>query len=299
MIDLYTWNTSNGKKPQILLEELGVPYNTHPIDIGKDEQFTPAYVKINPNSKIPAIVDSEGPDGKPLTLFESGAILMYLGEKFGRLFPQAPRQKWETIQWLMFQMGGIGPMFGQAHHFRRQAKEQIPYAIERYTKETRRLWGVLDARLKDNRVAGGGRVHHRRHRLLPVVPAPRMAGGEPRRVPQRQALVPDARGAPGGEPRRQPALRPGGVGGPGQAGTAGAGASTGARRGRPRAAAIASCSARSSARAVSRVLRSRASSRSVTSIWASLISTRSSRVLDGAPGKFHGPSEARIRQGDG
>ncbi len=156
MIDLYTWNTSNGKKPQILLEELGVPYNTHPVDIQKDEQFTPAFVRINPNSKIPAIVNSEGPDGKPLTLFESGAILMYIGEKFGRFFPQAPRQRWETVQWLMFQMGGVGPMFGQAHHFRRQAKEQVPYAIERYTTETRRLWGVLDARLKDNEWLAAG-----------------------------------------------------------------------------------------------------------------------------------------------
>ncbi len=156
MIDLYTWNTSNGKKPQIMLEELGVPYNTHPVNLQKDEQFTPEFIRINPNSKIPAMVDSEGPDGKKLTLFESGAMLMYLGEKFGRFFPQEPRKKWETIQWLMFQMGGIGPMFGQAHHFRRAAKEKIPYGIERYTTETRRLWGVLDARLKDNEWIAAG-----------------------------------------------------------------------------------------------------------------------------------------------
>ena len=150
MIELYTWNTSNGKKPQILLEELGAPYRMHPVNINKDEQFTPEFVKINPNSKIPAIVDTEGPGGKPYTLFESGAILMYLGEKFGRFFPQDTARRYEVVQWLMFQMGGVGPIFGQAHHFRRTAKEQVPYAIERYTKETRRLWGVLDARLKDH-----------------------------------------------------------------------------------------------------------------------------------------------------
>jgi GST-like protein len=156
MIELYTWNTSNGKKPQIFLEEVGAKYNTHPVNIGKGEQFKPEFVKINPNSKIPAIIDTDGPGGGPFTLFESGAILMYLGEKFGRFFPQEPRKKWETIQWLMFQMGGVGPIFGQAHHFRRQAKEQVPYAIERYTTETRRLWGVLDKRLSEAPYVAGG-----------------------------------------------------------------------------------------------------------------------------------------------
>jgi GST-like protein len=156
MIELYTWNTSNGKKPQILLEELGAPYRMHPIDINKDEQFAPDFVKINPNSKIPAIIDTEGPGGKPYTLFESGAILMYLGEKFGRFFPQDMARRYEVVQWLMFQMGGVGPIFGQTHHFRRQAKEQVPYAIERFTKETRRLWGVLDARLKDHEWLAAG-----------------------------------------------------------------------------------------------------------------------------------------------
>jgi GST-like protein len=156
VIDLYTWNTSNGKKPQIFLEEAGAKYNTHPININKDEQFTPEFIKINPNSKIPAIRDSEGPGGKPFTLFESGAILMYLGEKFGKFYPTDAAKRWETVQWLMFQMGGIGPMFGQAHHFRRTAKEKIPYAIERYTTETRRLWGVLDARLKNNEWLAAG-----------------------------------------------------------------------------------------------------------------------------------------------
>jgi GST-like protein len=156
MIDLYTWKTSNGRKATIMLEELGVPYNIHPINIGKDEQFTPEYIKINPNSKIPAIIDQDGPGGKPFTLFESGAILMYLAEKYGKLMPAETRARYITIQWLMFQMGGIGPMFGQAHHFRRAAKEKVPYGIERYTTETRRLWGVLDKRLSAVPYVAGG-----------------------------------------------------------------------------------------------------------------------------------------------
>jgi len=147
MIDLYYWNTSNGRKITIMLEELGLPYRVHAINIGKGDQFRPEYVAINPNSKIPAIIDSDGPDGKPITLFESGAILIYLADKSGKFLPSAPRARYETLQWLMFQMGGVGPMFGQAHHFRRAAPEQVPYGIERYTKETRRLWGVIDARL--------------------------------------------------------------------------------------------------------------------------------------------------------
>jgi GST-like protein len=147
MIDLYTWTTPNGRKVSILLEELGLAYDVHPINIGKDDQFTPEFVAINPNSKIPAIVDSEGPDGKPISIMESGAILIYLAEKTGKLLPQTPRGRSVALQWLMFQMGGVGPMFGQVHHFLRAAKEPVPYAIERYTKETRRLYGVLDARL--------------------------------------------------------------------------------------------------------------------------------------------------------
>ena len=150
MYDLYNWPTSNGKKINIMVEELGVEYTIHPIAIGKDDQFSPDYVKINPNSKIPAIVDRDGPDGKPYTLFESGAILMYMGEKHGQFFPQEMARRYETVQWLMFQMGGVGPIFGQAHHFRRAAKEKVPYGIERYTNETRRLWGVMDAHLAEN-----------------------------------------------------------------------------------------------------------------------------------------------------
>ena len=148
MIDLYTWSTPNGRKVSIMLEELGLPYNVHAINIGKDDQFTSEFIAINPNSKIPAIVDSDGPDGKPISMMESGAILIYLAEKTGRLMPASKGERYVALQWLMFQMGGVGPMFGQVHHFLRAAKEPVPYAIERYTKETRRLYAVLDARLK-------------------------------------------------------------------------------------------------------------------------------------------------------
>ena len=149
MIDLYTWTTPNGRKVSIMLEELGLPYNTHAINIGKGDQFAPEFIAINPNSKIPAIVDPEGPDGKPISLMESGAILIYLAEKSGKLLPASARARYVALQWLMFQMGGVGPMFGQVHHFLRAAKEPVPYAIERYTTETRRLYGVLNERLKD------------------------------------------------------------------------------------------------------------------------------------------------------
>jgi GST-like protein len=149
MIQLYTWTTPNGRKVSIMLEELGLAYETHAINIGKNDQFTPEFVAINPNSKIPAIVDPEGPDGQPISIMESGAILIYLAEKTGKLLPASGRGRSLALQWLMFQMGGVGPMFGQVHHFLRAAKEPVPYAIERYTKETQRLYGVLDARLKD------------------------------------------------------------------------------------------------------------------------------------------------------
>jgi GST-like protein len=147
MIDLYTWGTSNGRKASIMLEECGLPYRVHPINIGKDDQFKPEFVAINPNSKIPAIVDPDGPGGKPFTLFESGAILIYLAEKTGKFMPTSVTGRYVTLQWLMFQMGAIGPIFGQVHHFMRAAKEKVPYAIERFGKENRRLYGVLDTRL--------------------------------------------------------------------------------------------------------------------------------------------------------
>ena len=156
MIDLYTWTTPNGRKVSIMLEELALPYRVHPINIGKGEQFAPEYVKINPNSKIPSIVDPEGPDGKPIAMMESGAILIYLAGKTGRFLPRSVRGKYEALQWLMFQMGGVGPIFGQVHHFLRAAKEPVPYAIERYTKETRRLYGVLNDRLKDHAYLADG-----------------------------------------------------------------------------------------------------------------------------------------------
>lgn len=147
MIELYTWGTPNGRKVSIMLEEVGLPYNTHTVNISKDEQFAPDFLKVSPNNKIPAIVDPDGPGGKPISLFESGAILFYLAEKTGKLLPADPAARYETMVWLMFQMAGVGPMFGQAHHFRRFAKEQVPYAIDRYTNETHRIYGVMDKRL--------------------------------------------------------------------------------------------------------------------------------------------------------
>ena len=148
-IELYTWKTSNGRKATIMMEECKLEYNLHPIDISTDIQFSEDFVKVNPNSKIPAIVDPDGPDGSPFTVIESGAILMYLAEKTGLFLPKKMGPKYEVIQWVMFQMGGVGPMFGQVHHFKRAAKEKVPYAINRYFNECRRLYGVLDSRLKD------------------------------------------------------------------------------------------------------------------------------------------------------
>ncbi|MBD2102715.1 glutathione S-transferase N-terminal domain-containing protein [Leptolyngbya sp. FACHB-261] len=146
MIDLYTFTTPNGRKASIMLEEVGLPYTAHRIDITKGDQSKPEFVAINPNSKIPAIVDRD----TDITVFESGAILIYLAETTGQLLPTEPKARYTVVQWLMFQMGGVGPMFGQLNHFKRFAPEQIPYAIERYTKETLRLYGVLDRQLKDH-----------------------------------------------------------------------------------------------------------------------------------------------------
>ena len=155
-IDLYTWSTPNGRKVSIMLEEVGLPYTVHTVDIGADEQFHPDFLGISPNNKIPALVDSDGPGARPISLFESGAILIYLAEKTGSpLLPAAPHARYETLVWLMFQMGGVGPMFGQAHHFRRFASEQVPYAVKRYTEETHRLYEVMDQRLADNAYLAG------------------------------------------------------------------------------------------------------------------------------------------------
>ena len=169
MIELYTWKTSNGRKATIMLEECGLPYNVHPVDISKDEQFRPEFLKINPNGKIPAIVDTDGPDGKPYAVIESGAILMYLAEKTGKFMPKDTAGKYEVIQWLMFQMGGVGPIFGQVHHFMRAAKEKVPYGIERYGKECRRLYGVLNGRLDGRDYLAGSEVSIADFATLPWV----------------------------------------------------------------------------------------------------------------------------------
>jgi GST-like protein len=155
MIDLYTWSTPNGRKVSIMLEECGLPYRVHPVNIGKGEQFTPEFLAINPNNRIPAIVDPDGPGGAPLPLFESGAILIYLAEKVDRFLPHDATARILTLQWLMFQMGNVGPMFGQAHHFIRNAKEHVPYGVERYSAETRRLYGVMQKRLSEAEYLAG------------------------------------------------------------------------------------------------------------------------------------------------
>ena len=147
-ITLYTWGTPNGRKISIMLEECGLSYDVRPVNILEDQQFDPDFLALSPNNKIPAITDPNGPEGKPISLFESGAILFYLAEKTGRFLPVTPRSKYIVMQWLMWQMGGIGPFLGQAHHFRRFAKEEVPYAIERYSNEAKRLYKVLDQRLE-------------------------------------------------------------------------------------------------------------------------------------------------------
>ena len=149
-IELYYWPTPNGWKVSILLEELGVPYNVNYVNIGKGEQFAPDFLKIAPNNRMPAIVDPQGPDGKSISVFESGAILQYLARKFDQFYGNDERSRVEIDEWLMWQMGGLGPMAGQAHHFRIYAPEKVPYAIDRYTNEVNRLYGVLNKRL-DNR----------------------------------------------------------------------------------------------------------------------------------------------------
>lgn len=155
MIDLYTWPTPNGHKVHIFLEETGLPYGVVPINIGEGEQFKADFLKISPNNKMPAIVDRNGPGGKPFALAESGAILMYLGDKTGQFFPTETRARYTCIQWLMTQMGHVGPMLGQVHHFRNYAVEKIPYAIDRYVNEAKRLYHVLDRRLGEAPYLGG------------------------------------------------------------------------------------------------------------------------------------------------
>ncbi len=176
MIELHAYNTPNGRKVSIALEEMGLPYEVHVVDITKDQQFDPAFLRISPNNKIPAIVDQDGPGGAPLSVFESGAILLYLGEKTGRFLPGDLRERVPVLEWLMWQMGGFGPMPGQVHHFLTVNGPDQRYGLERYSKETRRLYGVLDRRLAEVEwVAGelsvadfailGWAWRHERHRV--------------------------------------------------------------------------------------------------------------------------------------
>jgi len=147
MIEVYSWATPNGHKVHVMLEECGLEYRAIPVNIGAGEQFAPEFLAISPNNKIPAIVDPDGPDGRPISLFESGAILLYLAAKTGRFLPADTRARWRVLEWLMFQMGSVGPMLGQTHHFRLYAPEKLPYAIDRYSNEAKRIYGVLDKRL--------------------------------------------------------------------------------------------------------------------------------------------------------
>jgi len=155
MIEVYSWATPNGHKVHIMLEECGLPYRATAVDIGAGDQFKPEFLAISPNNKIPAIVDPDGPDGKPISVFESGAILLYLAGKTGKLMPADVRGKYEVLEWLMFQMGGVGPMLGQAHHFRIYAPEKIEYAVNRYTNEAKRLYGVMNKRLAKSKYIAG------------------------------------------------------------------------------------------------------------------------------------------------
>ena len=185
MIDLYTWTTPNGRKVSIALEEFGLPYTVHPVDIGKDEQFKPEFLKISPNNRIPAIVDRDN----GLSLMESGAILIYLADKTGKFLPREGDGRYRVIEWLMWQMGGPGPMFGQVHHFTKYNPGKAPYAEERYLKEAHRLYGVLDKRLATHRIRRR-RLLHRGHGDLAVGLALRVADRRSQQISQRQALVP-------------------------------------------------------------------------------------------------------------
>ena len=155
IIEVYSWATPNGHKVHIMLEECGLPYRAIPVDIGAGDQFKPEFLRLSPNNKIPALVDPVGPDGSRFTLFESGAILLYLASKTGQFLPTDTTARFRVLEWLMFQMGGVGPMLGQAHHFRIYAPEKIEYAVNRYTNEARRLYGVMDTRLAKSKYIAG------------------------------------------------------------------------------------------------------------------------------------------------
>jgi GST-like protein len=184
MIDLYTWPTPNGHKIHIMLEETGLPYRVHPIDIGAGDQFKPEFLKISPNNKMPAMIDSDGPDGKPISMFESGAMLLYLASKTGKFLPENIRDRWSTLQWLMFQMGGVGPMLGQAHHFLVYAPEKIPYAMQRYSKEANRLYGVMDRRLTESKFIACGEYTIADMAIMPWLRSYKNQGVEMEEYPQ-------------------------------------------------------------------------------------------------------------------
>jgi GSH-dependent disulfide-bond oxidoreductase len=178
MIDLYTWPTPNGHKIHIMLEETGLPYKVIPIDIGAGDQFKPEFLKISPNNKMPAMVDHDGPGGKPMALAESGAMLFYLASKTGKFLPDDIRERWQVMQWVMFQMGHIGPMLGQAHHFLQYAPEKIEYAMNRYRNEANRLYGVVERRLKESRFVACGEYTIADMSIMPWMRFPERQGVE-------------------------------------------------------------------------------------------------------------------------
>ncbi len=176
MIDLYTWPTPNGHKIHIMLEETGLEYKVHAIDIGAGEQFKPDFLAISPNNKIPAMIDQDGPGGKPFALAESGAMLFYLASKTGRFLPKGLRERWVVMQWVMTQMGHVGPMLGQAHHFLQYAPEKIEYAMNRYRNEAKRLYGVVDKRLQESEWLGGNEYSIADMATMPWMRAPERQG---------------------------------------------------------------------------------------------------------------------------
>jgi len=176
LIDLYTWPTPNGHKIHIMLEETGLEYRVHPIDIGAGDQFKPEFLAISPNNKIPAMVDQRGPGGKPFALAESGAMLFYLASKTGKFLPADVRKRWEAMQWVMFQMGHIGPMLGQAHHFLQYAPEKIEYAMNRYRNEAKRLYGVVDKQVEKNEWIAGGEYSIADMSIMPWLRFPERQG---------------------------------------------------------------------------------------------------------------------------
>ena len=203
MIEVYSWATPNGHKVHVMLEECGLAYRAIPVNIGAGDQFKPEFLAISPNNKIPAIVDPDGPDGRPISLFESGAILVYLASKTGRFLPADLRGRYQTLEWLMFQMGSVGPMLGQTHHFRLYAPEKIPYAIDRYSNEAKRLYGVMDRAARVAAVHRHRRIHDRRHRDLPVASLVAEPGHRLGRLPAPEGLVRSNRRAAGGAARRR------------------------------------------------------------------------------------------------